>query len=212
MALRRETYINLLDLAAFVLVTPDIVGKERLDSLREVVPNLWIKAITYFADKPLTDEELSWVNAADHWALEVAIAGATVALFDELLPKESRSMYRAFLAAGICFAIVEIQQLWKATAGTPLSGLLLLMGALLFATSRVLAIYFVQHEEQHRILREGQLDPQLVDEATAMQSPSADVGPATVEASALPTDDTPAVPATLPVPTTHQKRRRRRGR
>jgi hypothetical protein len=206
-ALRREAYINLLDLAAFVLVTPDIVGKERLDSLREVVPNLWLKAITYFADQPLTEEELSWVNSADHWFFEVAIAGGILALFDELLPKESRNLYRVYLAGGICFAIIEIQELWKATAGTPVSSLLLLAGALLFTTSRILAIYFLQHEEQHRASREEQ----LVVETPDMQSPSTDAGQAIAEPPPPPAD-TPAVNSGPPSPTAAQKRRRRRRR
>jgi hypothetical protein len=146
MRLRRESYINLLDLTSFVLVTPDLVGKERLDKLREVVSSLWTRAITYFANKPLSDDELRWVNAFDHWALEVLTGAAIVTLFDEHLPRQGRTFYRFALTAVVAIVIIEIQELWKATAGTPVSQLMLLAGAMLFITTRILAIHSVQHE------------------------------------------------------------------
>ena len=146
MGLRRESYVNLFDLTSFVLVTPDLVGKERLDPLRDLVPSLWRRAITGFSDKPLPDDELWWINAIDQWFFQILTAAALVTLFAEHLPKEGRTFYRFALTVGVTAAIIEIQELWKAAAGTPISQLMLLVGATLFATTRIWAIYSVQHE------------------------------------------------------------------
>src|ERR1700733_5262733 len=137
MGLRRESYVNLFDLTSFVLVTPDLVGKERLDPLRDLVPSLWRRAITGFSDKPLPDDELWWINAIDQWFFQILTAAALVTLFAEHLPKEGRTFYRFALTVGVTAAIIEIQELWKAAAGTPISQLMLLVGATLFATTRI---------------------------------------------------------------------------
>ena len=146
MRLRRESYINLLDLTSFVLVTPDLVGKERLDKLREVVPDLLDKAREYLNSRPISADD-RYVSGQVLEVLLGGLTGATVlVLFEEHLPRNSHNIYRLALALSTSALFLGIVELWKAAAGTPLSELMLLTGAMLFGGTRVLAIYFAQRE------------------------------------------------------------------
>jgi hypothetical protein len=119
-AIPHDAVVNVLDLIAFVLITPEIIGEVRLNLLTS-----WIRRI-------LGGENRTWVIVASFF-----IAGRIAAYLG--IPRG----YGHFLVlAGIAFLIATLFMLINRTVKTtPSRQLLLVLGAILFVCARMIGIF-----------------------------------------------------------------------
>jgi len=139
MRIRYEAAKETLDLVAFVLVTPDLIGTERLEEFSQFFRHLYTLI-------GLND------RTVDDLGTEGFEAGMIIFLMTLMAwygPKfRFRFLAHWFLASLFALLLTKVlTQFATYFQGTPLPRLMLLLGALVFFANRVMAIYMASRSE-----------------------------------------------------------------
>jgi hypothetical protein len=134
-----EIIAQVSDTAAFILVTPEIAGEERLIKVRRTITNA--KRIFIKADN-------SWITyaylAACLTLIYLAIMGVSI-LTADLYFISSKKWFVLLMSLTGLFAIANADNIVNALESVAVRGRLLGVGFMLFLASRMLSIWVAAH-------------------------------------------------------------------
>jgi hypothetical protein len=134
-----EIIVQISDTAAFLLVTPEIAGEERLIKIR----------------KTITSAKRIFVNADTSWRTYGYLAGSLMLMYlaivlisiwiADLYLNSYKELFEFFVAIIGLFALANADNIVKGLESVAVRGRLLGVGFTLFFASRMLAIWAAAH-------------------------------------------------------------------